>query len=182
MNCDILTLYSRSEQKYYKVGYIIMKKALDVKHINPFLQSSVNVIEMTTQMKMDIGKPELSHMEFGEKQIFILQVGITGALKGQVLLVMNEDEAKILASKMMMGMPVESLDDMACSALCELSNMIMGNAATVFAGDGIAMDITPPISLFGQNLRLTIDIPALKIPLLHDGVEHIGIYLCVTQE
>lgn len=158
-----------------------MKKALDVKHINPFIQSSVSVIEMTTQTKLDVGKPGLSTMEFHDN-IFILQVGVTGVLKGQVLLAMNEENAKIMASKMMMGMPVEKLDDMASSALGELSNMIMGNTATLFASLGIAMDITPPISLFGDNLRLQIDIPALKIPLMQNGEEKIGIYLCVTQE
>lgn len=159
-----------------------MKKALDVKHINPFLQSSVSIIETTTQLKLEIGKPELSSMEFKNCSTFILEVGVTGALKGQVLLAMSEEKAKMMASKMMMGMPVNELDDMASSALCELSNMIMGNTATIFAGQGIPMDITPPISLFGQNLKLQIDIPALMIPLTSGGEEVIGIYLCVTQE
>lgn len=158
-----------------------MKKALDVKHINPFLQSSVSVIEMTTQTKLAVGKPELSSMEFTENT-FILQVGVTGVLKGQVLLCMSEADAKDMASKMMMGMPVNDLDEMASSALGELSNMIMGNTATLFASQGIAMDITPPISLFGKNLKLQIDIPALKIPLIENGKEKIGIYLCVTQD
>lgn len=158
-----------------------MKKALDVKHINPFLQSSVSVIEMTTQTKLAIGKPELSTMEFNENT-FILQVGVTGVLKGQVLLCMSEANAKDMASRMMMGMPVNDLDEMASSALCELSNMIMGNTATLFASQGIAMDITPPISLFGMNLKLHVDIPALKIPLIENGSEKIGIYLCVTQD
>lgn len=158
-----------------------MKKALDVKHINPFLQSSVSVIEMTTQTKLAVGKPELSTMEFSENT-FILQVGVTGVLKGQVLLCMKEANAKDMASRMMMGAPVNDLDEMASSALCELSNMIMGNTATLFASQGIAMDITPPISLFGMNLKLHVDIPALKIPLIENGSEKIGIYLCVTQD
>lgn len=158
-----------------------MRKALDVKHINPFLQSSVSVIEMTTQTKLAIGKPELSTMEFNENT-FILQVGVTGVLKGQVLLCMGEANAKDMASRMMMGALVNDLDEMASSALCELSNMIMGNTATLFASQGIAMDITPPISLFGMNLKLHVDIPALKIPLIEDGSEKIGIYLCVTQD
>lgn len=158
-----------------------MKKALDVKHINPFLQSSVSVIEMTTQTKLEIGKPQLSEMEF-HNNTFILQVGVTGVLKGQVLLAMTEENAKVMASKMMMGMPVNELDELASSALGELSNMIMGNTATLFSSQGILMDITPPISLFGDNLKLQIDIPALKIPLMEAGEEKIGIYLCVTQD
>ncbi len=43
-----------------------------------------------------------------------------------------------------MGMPVTELDDMATSAISELGNMIMGNAATIFSTKGIVIDITPP--------------------------------------
>lgn len=158
-----------------------MMQALDVKHINPFLQSSISVIEMTTQTKLSIGKPAVASLQFPDNT-FILQVGVTGALKGQVLLVMSDDAAKKIASKMMMGMPVEELDEMACSALGELSNMIMGNAATVFSTQGIPMDITPPISLRGSRLRLQIDIQALKIPMFDGGSEMLSLYLCVTKE
>ena len=45
---------------------------------------------------------------------------------------------------MMMGMPVTALDDMSASAINELGNMMMGNAATILSTKGIAMDITPP--------------------------------------
>ncbi len=158
-----------------------MMQALDVKHINPFLQSSLNVIEMTTQTKLTVGKPSVATLEFPDNT-FILQVGVTGVLKGQVLLVMSDQSAKDMASKMMMGMPVEQLDEMACSALGELINMIMGNTSTLFSTQGILMDITPPISLHGSNLKLQIDIQALKVPLIDNGNEVLSIYLCVTQE
>ena len=42
-----------------------------------------------------------------------------------------------MASKMMMGMPVTALDDMSISAISELGNMIMGNAATILLNKGI---------------------------------------------
>lgn len=158
-----------------------MMQALDVKHINPFLQSSISVIETTTQVKLAVGKPTIAKLEF-PNDTFILQVGVTGVLKGQVLLVMNDENAKQMASRMMMGMTVNELDEMACSALGELSNMIMGNAATLFSAQEIFMDITPPITLHGTNLRLQIDVQALKIPMLEGAEEKIAIYLCVKKE
>ncbi|MDE6209324.1 MAG: chemotaxis protein CheX [Lachnospiraceae bacterium] len=158
-----------------------MMQALDVKHINPFLQSSISVIEMTTQSKLAVGKPVIAKLEF-PNDTFILQVGVTGVLKGQVLLVMNDENAKQMASRMMMGMAVNELDEMACSALGELSNMIMGNAATLFSAQEIFMDITPPITMHGTNLRLQMDVQALKIPMLEGGEEKISIYLCVKKE
>ena len=101
-------------------------KSLDVAHINPFLQSSISVIEMTTQVKLAVGKPGLSELNFPGKA-FLLQVGVTGELKGQVLMAMSEESARFFAEKMMMGMQIDELNDMAVSALCELSNMVMGN-------------------------------------------------------
>ena len=147
-----------------------MMQALDVKHINPFLQSCISVMEMTTQTKLSVGKPSVSMLEF-PNETFILQVGVTGVLKGQVLIAMTEERAKYIASKMMMGMPGDELNEMACSALGELSNMIMGNTATIFSTQGIFMDITPPISLHGSNLKLQIDIQAFKVPMLENGQE-----------
>lgn len=156
-------------------------KPIDVKHINPFLQSAISIVEQTTMMKMSVGKPVVSALEFGEDK-FILQVGVTGVLKGQVLLVMSTDSAKNLASKMMMGMPVEQLDEMAASALGELSNMIMGNAATIFSTQGIQMDITPPMSVSGSNLKMTTSVQALSIPLSSDGKEVMALFLCVSED
>ncbi len=156
-------------------------KPIDVKHINPFLQSAISIVEQTTMMKMGVGKPVVSALEFGEDK-FILQVGVTGVLKGQVLLVMSTDSAKNLASKMMMGMPVEQLDEMAASALGELSNMIMGNAATIFSTQGIQMDITPPMSVSGSNLKMTTSVQALSIPLSSDGKEVMALFLCVSED
>lgn len=158
-----------------------MMKPIDVKHINPFLQSAISIVEQTTMMKMTVGKPAVSELVFGEDR-FILQVGVTGVLKGQVLIVMSTDSAKCMASKMMMGMPVEQIDDMATSALSELSNMIMGNTATIFSTQGILMDITPPIALSGSNLKMQANVQALSIPLSFEGAEVMSIYLCVSQE
>lgn len=156
-------------------------KALDVRHINPFLQATLSIMEQTTGLKLAVGKPGVGNLQF-PNATFILQVGVTGVLKGQVLLVMNEDNAKRIASMMMMGMPVEALDEMATSALCELSNMIMGSTATLFSTQQMAMDITPPIALQGSNLKLQTDAQALKIPLSLDGAEMVTLYLCIGEE
>lgn len=155
-------------------------KALDVKHINPFLQATLNIMETIAAMKLSVGKPSVAKLEF-PNEIFIIQVGVTGALKGQVLLVMNEDSAKAIASKMMMGMPIDTLDEMSTSALCELGNMVMGSTATLFSTQKIAMDITPPISLHGSNMKLQTDVQALRIPMSENGAEVVSLYLCVGE-
>lgn len=158
-----------------------MKKGIDVKHINPFLQASINVIESVANMKLTVGKPMIHNFEF-TKLTYTIQVGITGAMRGQVVLAMEDEKARLIASKMMYGMPVDTLDEMACSALNELSNMILGNTATVFSTQGILIDITPPMAVLGENVKIKSDIEGLKIPLLYEGEEYIGLHICVFEE
>lgn len=157
-----------------------MKKGIDVKHINPFLQASMNVVESVTQMKLTVGKPMIHNFVF-QNLTYTIQVGVTGAMRGQVVLAMAEDKAKAIASKMMCGMPVETLDEMACSALNELSNMILGNTATVFSTQGVLIDITPPMAVLGSNVVIKTDIEGLKIPLMYESEEYIGLHICVFE-
>lgn len=158
-----------------------MKHGLDVRYVNPFVQASMQVVESVTQMKLTLGRPGISTLNF-EDNTFLLQVGIVGEMKGQVIIAMSVEVAKKIASIMMCGMPVEELDEMPRSALSELSNMIMGNAATVFSMQEILIDITTPMSMLGSHLSLQTEIEALKVPLLQDGEETLGLYICVSKD
>lgn len=158
-----------------------MRKALDVSNINPFLQSAISVFESVTQLKLSVGHPSLTNFSF-QKPTYTITVGVVGQMKGQAVLAMDLEHAKEVASKMMFGMPVTELDDMACSALNELSNMIMGNTATVFSTQGKIIDITPPISMIGTDLKVQSDIDPICVPLMLDGVEYLQLYICVYEE
>lgn len=158
-----------------------MIPAIDVRHINPFLQSSISIVESVTTMKLTVSKPEKTDFLFKDTT-YAIQVGVVGEMKGQVVLAMNDKHAKIIASKMMFGMPVEELDDMSKSALNELSNMIMGNTATIFSTQGILIDITPPLAVYGRDLKLTTDVEGLKVPLLFEGEEYLSLYICVYKD
>ncbi len=157
-----------------------MKHGLDVRYINPFVQSSISIVRGIAQMELAIGRPALATLDF-EDDTFLLQVGVTGEMKGQVILAMSVEVAKTIASTMMCGMPVNELDEMPRSALSELSNMIMGNAATLFSNQEILMDITPPMSMLGSHLSLQAEVEALKVPLLYEGEDTIELYICVSR-
>ena len=84
---------------------------------------------------------------------WVIIIGLTGELKGQVLICFDIEAVLDIASKMCM-MPITQMDDLSCSAICELGNMILGNAATLFASDGMGIDN------FTKNLC---------VPLFYDG-------------
>lgn len=156
-----------------------MKQGVDIKYVNPFLQSSLSIFERMVQMDLCLGKPEIDSLKF-ESTTFIIQVGVTGEMKGQVLLAMPVDNALNIASRMMGGMEVTELNELSRSALGELSNMIMGNTATLFSNIGILIDITPPLSMLGSRVSLQADVQALKIPFLFEEGEFISLYVCVS--
>ena len=158
-----------------------MVPAIDVKHINPFLQSSISIVESVTQVKMTVGKPEATDFHLNDTY-YAIQVGVVGELKGQVVLAIKEENAKEIASRMMYGMPINTVDEMASSALNELGNMVMGNTATIFSTLGIMIDITPPLAVYGKDLQLKSDIEGIKVPLMHEGQEYIGLYICVYED
>lgn len=116
---------------------------INVEHINPFLMAATTIMRDACQMEMKIGKPYVKTTEFQQDSVIIM-IGVTGEMRGQVIIALTNDKACQIASSMMMGMPVNELDDMAMSAISELGNMIMGNAATILSTKGIGIDITPP--------------------------------------
>lgn len=154
---------------------------VDIKYINPFVKATITVLEMLGMAGGKLGKPSLSDMKFPDTA-FLIQVGVIGGIKGQVIIGMTEQKAKDTASVMMMGMPVETLDEMACSALGELGNMIMGNTSTIFSTMNVVFDITPPLLLSGSGLRLQADTKAIRVPIMINEDEHLSIYICIVDE
>ena len=159
---------------------LIDMASVDIKYINPFVKATITVMEMLGMAGGKLGKPSLSDMKFPDNA-FLIQVGVTGGMKGQVIIGMTEQKAKDTASVMMMGMPVNELDAMACSALGELGNMIMGNTSTIFSTMNIVFDITPPLSMHGYDLKLQAEVKAIKIPILINDNEHLSIYICLNE-
>jgi len=136
---------------------------INVDYINPFLMAAVSIFKDACQMELKVGKPYVKTTEF-EGDSVIIMIGVTGEMRGQVLIALTYQKALTVASKMMMGMPVTELDDMSTSAISELGNMIMGNAATILSTKGIGIDITPPTLCRGamkltQNYTKNICIP-----------------------
>lgn len=89
-----------------------------------------------------------------------VRLDLTGDVVGHVLIRFTEANAKKVASTMLMGMPVEELDEMSLSALSELGNMIMGGATVHLSEEGLSTDITPPTLLRGDvDVFNTISVP-----------------------
>ena len=136
---------------------------INVECINPFLMAATTILRDACQIESKIGKPYIKNTEFAQDSVVIM-IGVTGEMRGQVMIGITYQKALEIASRMMMGMPVTELDEMSTSAISELGNMIMGNAATILSTKGVGIDITPPTLCRGnvqfmQNYTKNICIP-----------------------
>ena len=122
---------------------------MDVKLINPFLNSVNNIMPQVGLS--DIKKKGLKLKgKYIESPGVMIIVGLIGDIKGNVIYATTIENAKKIASTMMMGMPVDELNEMSQSAISELTNMLTANAAINFSNDGISINISTPTLMYGD--------------------------------
>lgn len=151
---------------------------INADHINPFLISATKILKDMCTVETKIGKPYIKNTDFTDDTLVIL-IGITGSIRGQVMIAITNDIACNLAGKMMM-MPVASMDEIATSAIGELGNMILGNAATIFSTKGIEIDITPPTLCMGDVSFSNSYTQNICVPLLLEDNNVIEINVAVV--
>jgi chemotaxis protein CheX len=124
---------------------------MDASYVNAFVQGAQRVFATLCQETPSIGKVFVKSQPYDTLPVTV-SVSIIGAFSGEVVYNMEESTGCFIASRMMGGMPVPTLqDDIAKSAISELANIISGNVATLFAGRAISVDIKPPKLLFGAS-------------------------------
>ena len=116
---------------------------MNAAYINPFIQGAQSVFNTLCKEAPSLGKLFVKSAPYTPSQVSIA-LNIIGEIHGEVVYNMTELDGYYVASLMMFGMPVTAFDDMTKSAVSELANMISGHVATIFAGKGIKVDITPP--------------------------------------
>jgi len=141
---------------------------INVEFINPFLIATAGVLKDMCQIELKVEKPYIKTNEFADESILIM-IGVTGEMRGQVIIALTITNACDVASKMMMGMPVVELNDLSISAISELGNMIMGNTATILSTKGIGIDITPPTICRGNMSITTTHAKNICIPFSYEN-------------
>jgi chemotaxis protein CheX len=149
---------------------------VEANFINPFLFSSVYVIESVIQIKPSIGKIKVSEIREIENTL-LLKIGIVGQIERDVLFGFPKYMIMKIVSKMMGGYTVTEYDEMCQSALAELGNMITGNASSMLMDEGYKVDITPPNII--DDMTKYRGIKAFQIPLQIESIGEFNISITV---
>lgn len=151
---------------------------MDVNYINPILSSFSNVMPQLGLAK--VGKKGISLKgKFIESPGVVIIVGIVGDIRGNVIYGLSIDDAKQIASKMMMGMPVPEFDELAQSAISELTNMLTANVATNFSNDNININISTPTLIHG---KFTANATTDKVVCVAMDVEGMTVEVNISME
>ena len=154
---------------------------MNVEYINPFIEASQAVLKQIAGIDAKLGKVYLKNSPYKSDSVVII-VGLTGNMRGQAIFSLSKSVAMSIASSMMGGMPVTELDEISRSAVSELANMILGNAATILFNRGVSIEITPPSLLMGDNMQVSSDkLKIICIPLLLDDGNVIEIDISVEK-
>ena len=137
---------------------------MKTEYVSPFAEAARTCLQTLIGATAERGALSARPQLFTTQQINIV-CGITGPIEGLVIYGMSKVTADKVASRMI-GAPVVTFDGLAASAIAELGNMVSGNAASILATAGYAVDITPPTIIRGTNVKITtLNVPALVIPM-----------------
>ena len=143
---------------------------MDVSNVNPFLNACT--IVMPQLGFTSVVKKNLTVADKVNAQGVAVSVGIIGDIKGTVVYNFSEESAKMIASKMMFGMEVPAFDDMAQSAISELTNMLTANASIEFSKIGKNINISTPTLVTGKELGIKVTAKKiLVVELDADGIQ-----------
>ena len=155
---------------------------MDEKLVNPIIEAFMDVMP-----QMGFPAPKRLRVYLQDRNVVsdgvTLTVGLTNQMRGKVVYNMTADTARYIASTMMLGVPVNKFNDMAQSALREISNVLTARAATNFSTKlGVEVDITTPELVINEAHTIKISDGRYFAVEMEIGGHKMDIALAVDRE
>lgn len=139
---------------------------MDVRYINPFVDSICNTFETMCSTKVEVGKPSLNASNHPKADVSGV-IGFSGDAAGCVVLQFDFEVAAKVASAFAQITITPEHPDFA-DAIGELANMVAGGAKSKF--EGLSINISLPNVIVGENHSVSPSrtSPRLVIPCTTD--------------
>lgn len=155
---------------------------MKAEYINPFFDSSSVILNEMCGISANKKQPYIKQGMTLIKTITIT-IGVTGKLKGNIIISMDRMSALNLASVMMGGMTISELDEITMSAISELGNMIAGRAGMIFSNNEIDIDITPPVSALNHpDSKINYSMSTICVPFVLSNGSEFEIDIALNEE
>jgi chemotaxis protein CheX len=123
---------------------------MKAEYANPFVVAAVETFQKEIGVKLSRKELKLKDSPVPGQAISII-IGVTGAVRGQVVLSMDENVALAVTKALLPGKLPAELKKLVQSAVSEMANIITGQASIMLAGDTGHIDITPPAIITGTG-------------------------------
>ncbi len=135
-----------------------------LEYINPFVEASCDILQEV--LGTNIEKEELFLKDTTVPILGVaVLIGLTGNVRGRVLLDMDMSTSLKIAS-LMNDEEITSFNDLAKATISELANMIGGRAITGLHNEGFSFQVSPPSIFTGKNMEITSHaLEAFIVPL-----------------
>jgi chemotaxis protein CheX len=110
--------------------------------IQPFINAADAVLAETLQCNTHIGDMTMEEEIYRRKGVAAV-VNVTGDIEGRVIFDIDAETATHIASTLA-GQEVAQSDQIVSETICELANLVIGNAVTVLNDQGFRFKIHPP--------------------------------------
>ena len=117
--------------------------------IQPFINSADAVLAQSLQCETRIGDVSMEEETYRRKGVAAI-VEITGDIEGRIILDTDPATAMHVANHLAGG-KIESSDELVRETVCELANMVIGNAITSLNDQGFRFKISPPALHTGEH-------------------------------
>jgi chemotaxis protein CheX len=140
---------------------------MNVKFLNPFVESTFEVLKIESGIAAERGELSLEKTPYTTQDVTVI-IGLVGSVQGTVFYGMDSSTALGIVSSMI-GDNIPELNNLAQSGIAELGNVITGRASVKLSQAGYESTISPPSLLIGAHATIsTLDFGRLVVPIITD--------------
>ncbi len=139
---------------------------MNVEYANPFIKGALVAFKHELNVDLQRDKIQVRDSPVPTRNISII-IGLTGAVKGQVVYSMDNNVAEAISKSMLPDKNPAEQKKLMKSAVSELANIITGQASIILAGNDYKIDITPPAVFTGKPGSIDfLAIPTISVTFL----------------
>lgn len=123
--------------------------------ISALIKSGQEIFSQAIRLFVEIEEPYIKK-EIELKDDIGIITGLVGNLKGQIIIKLSESISKKIVSSILDDIPIAKIDASCRKILCDMSNMLICNAISDIYNSGIAIDLSIPALIYGQEIKYTV--------------------------
>ncbi|HXZ21096.1 MAG TPA: chemotaxis protein CheX [Candidatus Acidoferrales bacterium] len=130
--------------------------------IQPFVSAADSVLGQLLEGPTVVGSPSMEEDAYRRKGVAAL-IGFQGDIEGRIIFDLEPPTACTIAGHLSGSEPPATADDsLVAETLCELANMIIGNAVTLLNDHGFHFRVQPPeVHTDPEGLKSSYDTEAV---------------------